>query len=103
MYHELNLVNDKLQNYLKLKLPINLLGLIAQIRLLKIYCTILIINATLYKLNDSHNCNYCNKQDTFLHSIIDCQFFLNKRLSLCLPCNSEQKLDIFKILENPNL
>ena len=90
------------QQYLKLKLPLKIVQVAAQIRLLNRFNCRIVTNSKIFKLKENSYCHLCCKPDTFLHMIIDCEKFIDKRKNLNLPKNNGCTLNIFEILEKRN-
>ena len=89
------------QKYLNLKLSISICRLIAQIRLMSNTNSRIIIDSELYKINNSLQCYYCNKDNDFFHMICECSHFVNLRESVKLPLAENKNLMLLEILENP--
>ena len=101
IYPEIKLQSGE-QQYLALKLPLEIVQVIAQIRLLNNICPRIITGSVICNLNKSSFCYVCLKENTFLHMFIDCQNFVDKRIDMNLPLLDNYNLDIFSILEIPN-
>ena len=75
----------------------------AQIRLLNSNNYRLCLNQDIYRFSNNSHCHLCNKNNSFLHMLIECAYFKQKRVDLKLPLNAEYNLNLFLILEEPNL
>ena len=84
-------------------LSLNITRILAQIRLYNLYNPRLIIESKVISLKDESYCNYCGKQDTLFHSIIECKYYSEIRKNFELPFLVNEKLNLFYILEKPNV
>ena len=89
--------------YLISKLTLRLRRLLAQIRLLNKHNNRICIDYETFKFNDQLYCHRCNRNNNLLHIIIDCENFREKREDLMLPLIENGNLDLFVILEDPDL
>ena len=103
IYPEIKLLEKGVQKYLILGLSLKEVCVIAQIRLLNNKNCKLVYDKIKYDLDYCDHCHKCNKLNTIFHKLIDCEMYLNKRLEFLLPIKDNNNLDIFAILETPNL
>ena len=101
IYPEINL-QLKAQQYLNLNPPLELVQIIAQIRLMNKNNTRIITAENVYKLNNDSYCHMCFKPNSLIHMLTDCEKFIDKRKALYLPLVDNNKLDLFEIIDNPN-
>ena len=98
LYSEIYLQSGA-QKYINLGLPMKLLRIFAQIRLLNIHNCKILIDATKHNLIDYSYCQNCGKSNDFLHKVVDCYLFSDIRAELGLKLQSN--LDFFSLLEKP--
>ena len=97
------MINRETQSYLLLGLKLKEISAIAQVRLLNNINYKWYYEQNKYDLNIFDHCHKCNKDNTFLHKLIECENYEYKRIDSGLPIKENKMLDIFDILEKPNL